>query len=102
MTNSLPEVTIESIDKKDAITKPQFSVEMTLKLKNGREYQYNDYLTYETWNQILEKYGSKKIEHDFNGMRVVLRRLELTKEEENKIINILNKTVSSLTYKELY
>lgn len=102
MTNSLAEVTIESIDDKYSIQKPQFAVEMTLKLKNGRAYKYNDYLTYETWNQILEKYGSQKAEQYFNGMRVILRRWNLTKEEENKIIDILNQTISNLTYEELY
>lgn len=93
---------IGRIDYQEEKRKPQFSTDLKLKLKNGRVYNYSDYLTLETWNKILEKYGADETKQDFSKMKVVLGRFYLTEKEKDEIIEILNQTISELTYKELY
>lgn len=103
--SSTVEITTEEVTEiipKEVPKRPQFSTDLKLILKNGKQYDYSDYLTFETWNQILSKYGKQMVEQDFSKMKVVFRRLNLTQNEKSEIIEILNKTVSKLTYQQLY
>ena len=73
-----------------------------LKLKNGKEYEYYDYLNYNVWKQIFAKYGTQNPMQEFNNMKVALRRIDLTSKEEKEILEIFNQTMNQFTYQELY
>ena len=77
------------------------NAKLTIKLNNGKTYAFTKYISDNTYEKIIEKYGDKKAVIDVKNF-VSLASMNLTKEERKDIIEIVKKELENVTYEQLY
>ena len=99
----IPQATAIPLDKNEEKSFYQDSTaELTLKLKNGKTYKYSKYVDAVTYEIVIESLGSSKINYVQKNIEPLLERIRLSEIEKREIVEIINKEISSLDYKELY
>lgn len=93
---------VKPIENKEPSFYQDSSAKLTLKLKNGKTCEYTKYLDSKTYQTVIESLGSAKINYSEKNIVPLLSGINLSKEERKEIVELINKEISSLTYKELY
>lgn len=75
---------------------------LMIKLKNGKTYHCTKYLDKKVYESIINNIGTQVVEKSVEGMVPRLEGMHLTSQEKNEILEIINKELSNLTYKDLY
>jgi len=102
-TVQIPQAIAIPLDKNQEKSFYQSSrTELTLKLKNGKTYKYSKYIDAETYENVIEALGNNKINYVQKNIEPLLDGIKLTRDEKNEMVELINKEISSIDYKELY
>lgn len=77
------------------------TLSMELELNNGKKYRYTDYINADIIDGIINYASDKKVEKVYKNAIPEVLQLTLTKEQKEKIIEIVNEEIN-ITYKELF
>ncbi|MBO5141396.1 MAG: ABC transporter permease, partial [Clostridia bacterium] len=75
---------------------------IVLNLKNGKTYEYTRYLNADIYKTIIETLGEKKIEKSFGKAIPLIEGINLTKQQQDELLDLINNELTNLSYKELF